>query len=199
MAIDTHSGEGWTYVMAQSEFPAKPISGVGQTQWRRGVLLLPDESGVLVLDEVIGYGNRPLEARWHFAPDLSVHRTQLGLTAEANGVPQMQLVVLGDAGWSPAVLAKGQEEPEIAGWYAPNYNIKLPATEATFSASLIGPSLTAWWFHNSSNGSEAESVFATFSRQDSRTRITLQIGRYTTTVELSNLEDGPSLVKRELK
>ncbi|MDX2110269.1 MAG: alginate lyase family protein [Verrucomicrobiota bacterium] len=197
--ITTRTGTGWTYALAEAAFPANPARGLGQSTWRRGLLLLPNESGLIVFDEVIGYGNRELEARWHFAPSLSIKRTANGLSASANGQAGMELLILSDAGWSPATLLKGQETPEVAGWYAPNYNIKHPATEAHFTAAPAGPSITAWWFHNPAKRSNINEYLSSYIRQGESLTLVLATTRNTCTVVLPSLEKGPSEVSVEIR
>jgi hypothetical protein len=60
-------------------------------------------------------------------------------------------------GWS-LDLIQGRAAPDIQGWYSPSFNVRLPATCASFRSSLHGPSSITWLIWIVPTGQNVESA-----------------------------------------
>jgi hypothetical protein len=132
----------WDYFAAEAAFAPDPWRGLGVARWTRGVLYVHG-AGWIVIDEISAFGPATVRALWHFHPSLEVAAHEGGLVARADGQPVFTLRELLHRDWRLA-LSRGAEPPGVAGWYAPLYNVKLPATEAGFSTRLTHPVRYVW-------------------------------------------------------
>jgi hypothetical protein len=124
------------FVAASSAFEtpgAFGIPGFGkEVPWTRAVLL--DRRGfLLVVDHVVTFSGHDLSARWHFHPDIP----------EALALSSLKLAH-GPEGPVRFESFLGQEPPEVAGFYSPDYNEKFAAPELRFSLRINQPTTLVW-------------------------------------------------------
>ena len=141
---------GWDYFAATATFAADPWTGRGGACWTRGVLYLHG-IGWIVIDELNAFGPVTVTALWHFHPGLTVEAGDGGLNARADGQSVLTLRELLHPDWHTALL-RGVEQPIPAGWYAPHYNVKLPATQAELTTRLTHPTRYVWQLSPAGNG-----------------------------------------------
>ena len=127
---DTHA-----FATAAARFPTDPARGRGAPRHTRAVLLLGPEHA-LVLDEVIAFGPRTLEAVWNFHPSVTPD--------EADRIVRRLPAPGGNALSQTAVTdLRGSEDP-VGGWFSPTYNLRKPALQRTHTFRTRGPVVLPW-------------------------------------------------------
>lgn len=103
----------------------------------------------VVVDRIQTDRPRKIETLWHWHPDCAV--IQDGNTIKTNN-PTGNLAVVPVSNQKMTVRSvKGQEQPEIQGWYSPEYNLYSPNT-ATIYSTDITPDQTFVWLLFPSKG-----------------------------------------------
>lgn len=142
LPIFEQAGLGWDYFSANAFFAADGKSGRGKAEWRRSVLHLHDY-GWVVVDDLISYGPREVETLWHFSPETEARLREKSIQVrDGNGTLLTELTYLGNAEQS-YTLTYGGETP-VAGWYAPQYNTRLPAWELSAKQKINRPTRILW-------------------------------------------------------
>jgi hypothetical protein len=96
----------------------------------------------VVVDQVSTDKPRKIEALWHWHPGCKVvAENEKVLTQNEKG--NLQLVPAGNQKWNVS-LVKGQEEPEIQGWYSKEYNIFEPNPTTIFSTQIEEDATFVW-------------------------------------------------------
>lgn len=107
----------------------------------RALLYIRGEFWVVV-DRIRTDRPRKIETLWHWHPDCSI--TQEGtIIKTTNTKGNLAVIPVG----SPPMdirFVKGQEQPEIQGWYSPEYNIYMPNSATIYSASIKGDQTFVW-------------------------------------------------------
>ena len=129
---------------ATAPFAADVLTGQGPAYETRTVYYLPNQYW-LVQDQVLCAGPHTLETLWHFHPDCVVKRDGNLIYTDNPGKANLGLLPLNSPsnGWS-IDLIQGREAPSIQGWYSPSFNERLPATCASFSTAIQGPTTMTW-------------------------------------------------------
>ncbi len=118
----------------------KPL--VSDTQHTRALLYLKDRYYV-VADMIVT--PKPVEATalWHFHPDCTVVSERGSVASTDKGEGNVRIVPAVSRGWKVA-LSKGQEPPDIQGWYSVRYNEKEAESVASFSRRVNDREVFAW-------------------------------------------------------
>ena len=96
----------------------------------------------VVIDRLETDRPRKIEALWHFHPDCLVDRKgEVVATNNARG--NLQILPAGNQNWKVEMI-KGQEKPEIQGWYSPEYNKYEPNTTAIYSTEIQDDNEFIW-------------------------------------------------------
>lgn len=135
MPIRVDFGEKHAFAAGAARFPAETARGRGHPRHTRAVFLLgPDNA--LVLDEVIAFGPRTLEAVWNFHPSISPE--------EADNTLRL-LTIPGSSPPAPPKITDlhGSENP-VGGWFSTSYNLREPALQRTLTFHIKGPVLLPW-------------------------------------------------------
>ncbi len=96
----------------------------------------------VVIDKIATDRPRKIEALWHFHPDCKVVQDG-NIVKTENDKGNLQVIPVGKQDWK-IDFVKGQEEPEIQGWYSPEYNKYEPNTAAIYSSNIEGDSEFIW-------------------------------------------------------
>lgn len=96
----------------------------------------------IVVDQFTTDRPRKIETLWHWHPDCDVVVRGNETIAENNG-NRFLIVPINEKKWEIG-LVKGQETPEIQGWYSPEYNKFMPNFATTYSGSIDGNETIAW-------------------------------------------------------
>jgi hypothetical protein len=96
----------------------------------------------VVVDRIRTDKPRQIETLWHWHPDCVVN--QDGNTVLTDN-PMGNLAVIPVSKQKTAVrFVKGQEKPEIQGWYSPEYNVYMPNTTTFYSSDITGDQTFVW-------------------------------------------------------
>lgn len=96
----------------------------------------------VVIDRVTTDRPRTIEALWHWHPSCEVEvRDGMALTRNLRG--NLQLIPAGGRQWSVKKI-KGQEDPDIQGWYSEEYNKFEPNPTTVFETRIGGNSTFVW-------------------------------------------------------
>ncbi|MCC5835949.1 MAG: alginate lyase family protein [Opitutales bacterium] len=119
------------FAKGSNRFPAQVATGRGGARHERSVHY--HSAGFwIVKDHLIASGSRKAEILWHFHPDVS--------TEESSQILQL---VHGPANTTRSD-ATGQEQPQIAGFYSPQYNERIPRIQSTWTQRGSGPATWIW-------------------------------------------------------
>ncbi|MCZ6633400.1 MAG: alginate lyase family protein [bacterium] len=97
----------------------------------------------VVLDHVQTDRPRSVQVLWHYHPDCSIVLEGLTVTSTDAGKGNLRVVPASQINWEVEIV-KGQEEPEIQGWWSREYNHREPSPAAIYSASVDGTVTFAW-------------------------------------------------------
>jgi len=117
----------------------------------------------IIADQIITDRPHKIEALWHWHPDCMVQEDKNGVVSTNNQRGNLKIIPAGLADWKIRVV-KGQEKPEIQGWYSKEYNTFEPNTTTIYS-SQINSDKTFVWILWPSEGS-APAVRAAIIHQD---------------------------------
>ena len=134
LPVSVDFADDHTFAAAAARFPADPARGRGAPRHTRAVLLL-GPGHALVLDEVLAFGPRTLEAVWNFHPSVTPEeagRIVRLLPVGAHRPPETSVSDL-----------RGSEAP-VGGWFSPSYNLREPALQRTHAFRTRGPVLLPW-------------------------------------------------------
>lgn len=96
----------------------------------------------IVVDQFTTDRPRKIETLWHWHPDCNVMVKGNETIAENNG-NRFLVVPIHEKEWEIS-LVKGQETPEIQGWYSPEYNRYAPNFTTIYSGSIENGETIAW-------------------------------------------------------
>ena len=129
---------------AGASYAGNLVKGQGPAYHQRTVNYMRGQYW-MVTDEVFCAGPHQLEALWHFHPDCTVKRDGSLVYTDDAGQSNLALWPMdappGD--WT-VDLIRGRETPAPQGWYSPVFNHKVPATCASFTARVNGPTKVTW-------------------------------------------------------
>lgn len=97
----------------------------------------------IVVDTVESDRPRDVTALWHFHPDCTAAAEGLSVVSTDPEEGNARITPVSDLDWR-VNLVKGQEEPEIQGWWSREYNHKTPAACAVYTTRIDGRSVFAW-------------------------------------------------------
>jgi hypothetical protein len=96
----------------------------------------------VVVDNITTDRPRKIEALWHWHPGCKVV-VESEKVATQNEKGNLQIIPVGKQNWE-VKLVKGQEEPEIQGWYSPEYNKFEPNPTTIYSTQIESNSTFVW-------------------------------------------------------
>ena len=97
----------------------------------------------VVVDRIATDKPRKIEALWHWHPDCLVEKGKNGVVFSSNPTGNLKIIPVKKDDWN-VTLVKGQEQPEIQGWYSPVYNSYSPNVTSVYSTT-IGSDQTFIW------------------------------------------------------
>lgn len=96
----------------------------------------------VVADRIVSDRPRTIEVLWHWHPDNRVVR-EGPVTKTINKRGNLAVIPVGRQSFD-ITLVKGQEEPEIQGWYSREYNIYEPNTAVVYKTSIDNAATLVW-------------------------------------------------------
>lgn len=97
----------------------------------------------VVVDNVETNKPRKIETLWHFHPDCEILKESKGLISTKNEKGNLRIVPVQKSDWE-VNFVKGQETPEIQGWYSEEYNKYEPNTAAIYSTKIETDATFVW-------------------------------------------------------
>lgn len=96
----------------------------------------------VVIDQIETSRPRKIEALWHWHPDCNVTMDgKIVFTENQRG--NLRIIPVGNQEWK-VNFVKGQEEPEIQGWYSEEYNTFEPNMASVYSTEIENNSRFIW-------------------------------------------------------
>ena len=86
---------------------------------------------------------RTVETLWHWHPDNRVEILKNGITATNNQRGNLQIIPAVNSGWE-VKMVKGQEKPDIQGWYSREYNTFVANPTTIYSRQLKADDTFVW-------------------------------------------------------
>ena len=96
----------------------------------------------VVVDRIQTDRPRKIETLWHWHPDCTV--TQDGNATKTNNSKGNLTVMPVSSQKMDTRFVKGQEQPEIQGWYSPEYNVYMPNTTTLYSTDITHDQTFVW-------------------------------------------------------
>ncbi len=96
----------------------------------------------VVIDEIKTDRPREIETLWHWHPDCNVKVEGENVFTD-NERGNLQIIPVGNQDWKITFI-KGQEQPEIQGWYSKEYNTYQPNVASVYSTQIKGDSKFIW-------------------------------------------------------
>jgi hypothetical protein len=113
----------------------------GAVKHSRAVFYVRGEFWVVV-DKIETDRPRKVEALWHWHPENKMEKE--GAVVKTNNEKgNLAIIPVGGQKVDPQFI-KGQEDPEIQGWYSPEYNIYEPNTTSTYHSLIKGDTTLVW-------------------------------------------------------
>ncbi|MGC9353736.1 MAG: alginate lyase family protein [Mariniphaga sp.] len=96
----------------------------------------------VVVDDVKTDLPRKIDALWHWHPECDV-AVDGNRVFTQNEIGNLQVIPVGEQDWK-ITFVKGQEEPEIQGWYSEEYNKFEPNVASIYSTNIESDSRFVW-------------------------------------------------------
>jgi hypothetical protein len=97
----------------------------------------------VVVDNLETDSPRNIETLWHWHPECEVYQKSGGVTATNNERGNLEIIPVGKSDWKVEFI-KGQEKPEIQGWYSPEYNKFEPNVATVYSTQIVADATFVW-------------------------------------------------------
>ena len=97
----------------------------------------------VVADQLKTDRPRNIETLWHWHPDCKVQSEKDGRVVTNNEHGNLQIIPVDAPAWKVSLI-KGQEKPNIQGWYSKEYNIFEPNTTTVYSQQLKSDETFVW-------------------------------------------------------
>jgi hypothetical protein len=120
----------------------KYINVEGQAVHNRALLYLRGKYWIIV-DRIETDKPRKVDVLWHWHPECSVQEEKRGVVATTNQRGNLRVIPVGKNKWDISFI-KGQESPEIQGWYSEEYNRFKPNTATIYSTKIPRSSVFVW-------------------------------------------------------
>ena len=127
----------------------KFINVGGEIKHTRAIFYVRGKFWVMV-DRINTDRPRKIEALWHWHPDCKVVIKENNIVGTQNENGNLEIIPVGSASWSVS-LVKGQENPDIQGWYSKEYNQYVPNIASIYSTEINKSSSFVWILYPSKN------------------------------------------------
>ena len=97
----------------------------------------------VVADQITTDKPRKIEALWHWHPQCTVKVENGNVTSAQNGKGYLSIIPVSSQKWNVSIL-KGQEKPEIQGWYSKEYNTYEPNSTTIYSTKIDTNETLVW-------------------------------------------------------
>ncbi len=97
----------------------------------------------VVVDNLETDSPRKIETLWHWHPDCEIYQKPGGIISTNNEKGNLEIIPVGKSDWK-VDFVKGQEKPEIQGWYSPEYNKFEPNIATVYSTEIVADATFVW-------------------------------------------------------
>ena len=153
----------------------------GESQHTRSIFYVRGKFWVVV-DHIKTDRPRKIEALWHWHPDCNVSVQNENIVSTQNEHGNLEIIPVGSTPWSVS-LVKGQEKPQIQGWYSKEYNEFEPNTASIYSTQIKNTTTFVWVLYPSEHKLPVVKSKIISENDDS------------VTVDITNLSEGKWILK----
>ena len=121
----------------------------GESKHTRSIFYVRGKFWVVV-DRINTDRPRKIDVLWHWHPDCKVSLQKKQIVSTQNKRGNLEIIPVGPITWS-VNLIKGQEHPQIQGWYSKEYNEYEPNTASIYSTKIMKSSSFVWILYPSEN------------------------------------------------
>ena len=113
----------------------------GSASHTRAVMYVRGQFWVVV-DRIRTDKPRKIETLWHWHPDCLVSLD--GNSIRTNNTKGNLAIIPVSKQKSAIRFVKGQEKPDIQGWYSPEYNVYMPNTTTIYNTDIVADQTFVW-------------------------------------------------------
>ena len=114
----------------------------GESKHTRTLFYVRDNFWVVV-DNIETDRPRKIETLWHWHPDCQVQKKTNGVVYTNNEKGNLKIIPVGKTDWNIEFI-KGQEKPEIQGWYSEEYNKYEPNVATIYLTKIENDNTFVW-------------------------------------------------------
>lgn len=114
----------------------------GEIKHTRSMMYVRDNFWIVV-DNIETSIPRKIETLWHWHPECEVEEINKNAVSTKNEKGNLQIIPIGKGKWD-IMQVKGQENPEIQGWYSPEYNNFEPNVTSIYSTNIKSDETFIW-------------------------------------------------------
>jgi hypothetical protein len=165
----------------------------GQIVHKRAVMYVRDRFWIVV-DRIETNRPRDIQVLWHFHPDCSVVVEGKSVSSIDQAQGNLRIAPAADLDWVVRI-DRGEEAPDLQGWYSPKYNVKVPSPTAVYSARIERSRTFAWVLSPARGVVPAlDASLLSADERTARVRVRTQTAGETTVVATVPLTEGaPSI------
>lgn len=167
----------------------------GEASHSRSVFYVRGEFWVVV-DRITTDTARSVEAFWHWHPSCQIERAGTVVKTK-NELGNLMIIPVSGLNFNIEQI-KGQETPEMQGWYSPEYNIYEPNITTKYSAEISGNHTLVWVLYPSQDASpQVTTKVINQNEVEVQLEVYAKGQRWDVSVPLMNANDSqePRLVK----
>lgn len=143
----------------------------GKAEHTRNVLYVPQFAWI-VIDTIDTDMPRQIDTLWHFHPDCSVETNGNKVFTNDDGQGNLMIAPAKEYGIDLAVV-KGQQPPDVQGWYSESSGVKVPNNVAIYSGKIEQSSTFVWILAPNSGKFEDTSVDCEYTLDRQRGTVNL--------------------------
>ncbi len=130
----------------------------------------------VVVDQVATDRPREIEALWHWHPDCVV-QIDGNKVVTNNEKGNLQIIPVNGPNWQISMV-KGQEKPEIQGWYSREYNQYVPSPTSVYTTRIDSDATFAWvLFPSEKSGTALQTEIVSANNQEMKIRVVTKNGQ----------------------
>ena len=97
----------------------------------------------IIVDHIESDQSRKIGALWHWHPDCRVNQGKKRTVTSANEKGNLAIIPLGKQEWQ-VKMVKGQDNPDVQGWYSESYNLYEPNTTTVYETEINESHTFVW-------------------------------------------------------
>ena len=161
------------------------------TKHKRAVLYLKNRFWIIV-DKIESDQPKNIKALWHYHPDCSMEKN--GSTVSSQDPDKGNITILPVGNGLNVNIIKGQEDPEIQGWYSEEYNQYEPSPVAIYETE-IEQTKTFSWLLIPSNGEAMKYSASIIEENENTIKLSVQNENEEYVIEIPFDDNNPVIQK----